>query len=49
MTITYPTAGMYWMNVTTPRAEGEGEGPPPANVAPTRRAGYVTTLEVLAP
>lgn len=47
--LTLPEAGMYWMNVTTPRAEGEGEGPPPANAAPTRRAGYVTTLEVLAP
>ncbi len=47
--LTLPEAGMYWVNVTTPRAEGEGEGPPPAGAAPTRRASYVTTLEVLAP
>jgi uncharacterized GH25 family protein len=47
--IIWPEAGMYWVNVTTPRAEGEGEGPPPADAPPTRRASYVTTLEVLAP
>jgi uncharacterized GH25 family protein len=41
--------GLYWVNVTTPRAEGAGDGPPPATAAPQRRASYVTTLEVLAP
>lgn len=38
--------GMYWINVTTPRAERE-EGAPPAPGG--RRASYVTTLEVMAP
>ncbi len=59
VTVTMPTPGMYWMNVTTPRAERPAAGgeqgatpaapaPQPAGPAP-RRAGYVTTLEVLAP
>lgn len=39
--INWTEAGMYWINVTTPRGE---EG-----AAPARRASYVTTLEVLAP
>jgi uncharacterized GH25 family protein len=26
VTITWPTPGMYWLNVTTPRPRGEGEG-----------------------
>ena len=45
--VTWPEAGMYWLNVTTPQVEREeGEGaPPPVG----RRASYVTTLEVLAP
>lgn len=47
--ITWPEPGMYWINVTTPRAEGEGEGPPAPGAAPQRRASYVTTLEVMAP
>ena len=52
--LTWPTPGMYWLNVTTPRnrAEGEeGEGPAAQRqpAAPQRRASYVTTLEVLAP
>ncbi|QDX27501.1 DUF4198 domain-containing protein [Sphingomonas suaedae] len=38
--------GMYWINVTTPRAARE-EGAPPAPGG--RRASYVTTLEVMAP
>lgn len=38
--------GMYWLNVTTPQAEGESEGTPPPIA---RRASYVTTLEVMAP
>ncbi|MBB5707914.1 DUF4198 domain-containing protein [Sphingopyxis panaciterrulae] len=42
--ITWPEPGMYWLNVTTPRAPRE-EGA----AAPQRRASYVTTLEVLAP
>jgi hypothetical protein len=36
---------MYWLNVTTPQAEGAEGAPPPI----ARRASYVTTLEVLAP
>lgn len=45
--ITWPEAGLYWLNVTTPRAErGEGAAAP---AAPQRRASYVTTLEVMAP
>jgi uncharacterized GH25 family protein len=50
--VTWPEPGMYWMNVTTPqtaRGEGGEGGPPPASAAPQRRAGYVTTLEVMAP
>lgn len=40
--IQWPSAGMYWVNVTTPRpAEGQA--------APARRASYVATLEVMAP
>jgi len=39
--------GMYWINVTTPRPAGAEEGAPPA--PGTRRASYVTTLEVMAP
>lgn len=39
--INWSEAGMYWVNVTTPRAE-EGAAPR------ARRASYVTTLEVLA-
>lgn len=56
VTVTWPTPGMYWMNVTTPRparAASEGEegaapAPQPAGPMP-RRASYVTTLEVMAP
>ncbi len=45
--ITWPHAGLYWLNVTTPRAgDDEGDGAP---AAPVRRASYVTTLEVMAP
>ena len=45
--VTWPEAGMYWLNVTTPQVEREeGEGAPPPIA---RRASYVTTLEVLAP
>ena len=44
--VTWPEPGMYWVNVTTPQPEqAEGAAPPP----PSRRASYVTTLEVLAP
>lgn len=46
--VMWPEPGMYWLNVMTPRSEreaGEGGAPPP----PTRRASYVTTLEVMAP
>ena len=45
VTIKWPTPGMWWVNVTQPRAEGQ-EGPPPPG---TRRVNYMTTLEVLAP
>jgi uncharacterized GH25 family protein len=45
--VSWVEPGMYWLNVTTPQAEGEeGEGAPPPLA---RRASYVTTLEVLAP
>jgi uncharacterized GH25 family protein len=58
--ITWPTPGMYWLNVTTPGQRGEGAsgpaggaGAPGAAAAqsgpPPRRASYVTVLEVLAP
>lgn len=43
--ITWPEAGLYWLNVTTPQAGGDEGAPPPI----ARRASYVTTLEVLAP
>lgn len=47
--IKWPTPGMWWVNVTQPRAEGEeGERPAPSAI-PTRRVNYMTTLEVLAP
>ncbi|MCW4461518.1 DUF4198 domain-containing protein [Sphingomonas sp. BT-65] len=46
VTVKWGDPGMYWINVTTPRAAGE-EGAPPAPGA--RRASYVTTLEVMAP
>jgi len=44
--VTWPEAGMYWLNVTTPQAGEAAEGTPPPIA---RRASYVTTLEVLAP
>lgn len=47
VTVTWPEAGLYWVNVTTPRAEQGEEGAAPAQ--PQRRASYVTTLEVMAP
>jgi uncharacterized GH25 family protein len=40
--IDWAVPGMYWINVTTPRAEG-------AAAATARRAAYVGTFEVLAP
>ena len=46
VTVKWGDPGMYWINVTTPRAERE-EGAPPAPGG--RRASYVTTLEVMAP
>ncbi len=45
--INWPEPGLYWLNVTTPRAESEEDGA--AAAGPQRRANYVTTLEVLAP
>ena len=48
--VTWPEAGMYWLNVTTPQTEREEGAPEPATPpGPQRRASYVTTLEVLAP
>ncbi len=44
--VSWPEAGMYWLNVTTPQASGADEG---ALQPIARRASYVTTLEVLAP
>ncbi|WP_422061269.1 DUF4198 domain-containing protein [Sphingopyxis sp.] len=46
VSVTWPEAGMYWLNVTTPQPEGMTEGTPPPIA---KRASYVTTLEVLAP
>lgn len=58
--ITYPAAGMYWINVTLPGAN-RGEGGPgmqagpgapaaaPAGGPPPRRVSYVSTVEVMAP
>lgn len=46
VSVTWPEAGMYWLNVTTPQAGEGAEGTPPPI---SRRASYVTTLEVLAP
>ena len=45
--VSWAEPGMYWLNVTTPRAAREEGVAAPA--APQRRASYVTTLEVLAP
>lgn len=42
VTINWAIPGMYWINVTTPRPEGEA-------AAPARRASYVGTFEVLNP
>ncbi len=50
--ITWPAAGMYWLNITTPRdtsAASEAPGGANAAPAPQRRASYTTTVEVLAP
>ena len=58
--ITWPTPGMYWLNVTMPRAEvatgapaatGSDAAPAAPRPAgpPQRRASYTTTIEVLAP
>ena len=73
--ITWPTAGMYWLNVSMgggregggmggpggpggpgggmgqggPQGAGPAGGPRPPAGRPQRRAGYVVTLEVLAP
>ncbi|MBL0914862.1 MAG: DUF4198 domain-containing protein [Sphingopyxis sp.] len=44
--VSWSEPGMYWVNVTTPQADGGEEGAPPPIA---RRASYVTTLEVLAP
>jgi Nickel uptake substrate-specific transmembrane region. len=45
--VTWPEAGLYWLNVTTPRTGGDaGEA---EAAAPKRRASYATTLEVMAP
>ena len=54
VTVKWGDPGMYWINVTTPRAareEGEAAGPaaPPAPGAAPRRASYITTVEVMAP
>jgi uncharacterized GH25 family protein len=50
VTVTWPAVGMYWLNVTTPRARDEDEADGAQDVGPQpRRASYVTTLEVLAP
>lgn len=46
VSVTWPEAGMYWLNVTTPQAGEGAEGTPPPIA---RRASYVTTLKVLAP
>lgn len=46
VTIKWTDPGMTWINVTTPRAGGEEGGPPAPG---TRRASYVTTVEVMAP
>lgn len=48
VTVKFPGPGMWWFNVTQPRAEGE-EGPPAPGATPTRRVNYMTTLEVQAP
>lgn len=45
--VTWPEAGLYWLNVTTPRAGGDEGAAETAE--PQRRASYVTTLEVMAP
>lgn len=50
VTIKWSDPGMTWINVTTPRAEREeGEGEGPRQMPTGRRAGYVTTVEVMAP
>ncbi|MEO6184971.1 MAG: DUF4198 domain-containing protein [Steroidobacteraceae bacterium] len=50
--VTWPEAGMYWLNATyPPRAEGETPAAAPGGTvdAPARRATYTATLEVATP
>ncbi|MFV0623998.1 DUF4198 domain-containing protein [Sphingomonas sp. ac-8] len=47
--ITWPEPGMYWLNVTTGGGRRGSEAGAAATPAPTRRASYIATLEVLAP
>ncbi|MFZ5746527.1 MAG: DUF4198 domain-containing protein [Pseudomonadota bacterium] len=53
VSITWPTPGMYWLNVSPEGEHAEGEeGKPqgPRQAPPSgRRVSYTTTLEVLAP
>lgn len=53
LTLTWPEAGMYWMNASTGGGRGEPGGGDVADAAAAspapRRASYVATLEVLAP
>ncbi|HEY0959644.1 MAG TPA: DUF4198 domain-containing protein [Novosphingobium sp.] len=49
VTITWPTPGMYWLNVSTGGNRGEGSPGTSGQTPPQRRASYITTLEVLAP
>lgn len=48
VTVRWPEAGVYWVNVTqnAPQPDGEGRS---QGVPPARRLSYTTTLEVLAP
>lgn len=48
VSITWPTAGMYWLTVA-PARPVDGGARPAEGAAPTRRISYTTTLEVLAP
>lgn len=49
ITITWPEPGLYWLNASIGGAREGGPDGAGAAAQPSRRASYVTTLEILAP